>query len=120
MTGNNPKAILDNYGETFNDGRWHQSMLIISTNSLILNVDNRPTKTTRLLTMSTGSEYLVGGQYCHSFNLNSNNVTEHVVVLSCFMAFLLSNVMLVKYITKFIKMFLNKKIFIPFHWIVEI
>uniref|UniRef100_A0A1B6CD05 Neurexin-4 n=2 Tax=Clastoptera arizonana TaxID=38151 RepID=A0A1B6CD05_9HEMI len=60
-TGNSPKAILDNYGETFNDGRWHQAMLIISTNNLILSVDNRPMKTTRVLTMTTGAEYLVGG-----------------------------------------------------------
>ncbi|XP_075231156.1 neurexin-4 [Lycorma delicatula] len=60
-TDNNPKALLDNYNEQFNDGKWHHCILTISDNSLILNVDNKPMRTTRLLKMLTGSKYLIGG-----------------------------------------------------------
>nr|CAD7572109.1 unnamed protein product [Timema californicum] len=61
VTSGNPRTILDNYDETFNDGRWHTVILSIETNSLILNVDNRPMKTVRLLSMTTGTVYMVGG-----------------------------------------------------------
>nr|CAD7258922.1 unnamed protein product [Timema shepardi] len=63
VTSGNPRTILDNYDETFNDGRWHTVILSIETNSLILNVDNRPMKTVRLLSMTTGTVYMVGGMY---------------------------------------------------------
>nr|CAD7425131.1 unnamed protein product [Timema monikensis] len=61
VTSGNPRTILDNYDETFNDGRWHTVILSIETNSLILNVDNRPMKTMRLLSMATGTVYM---EYC--------------------------------------------------------
>nr|CAD7438043.1 unnamed protein product [Timema bartmani] len=61
VTSGNPRAILDNYDETFNDGRWHTVILSIETNSLILTVNNRPMKTVRLLSMTTGTVYMVGG-----------------------------------------------------------
>ncbi|XP_054280158.1 neurexin-4 [Macrosteles quadrilineatus] len=61
VSDNGPKAILDNYNERFNDGRWHTAMLTISTNTLVLTVDNRPMRTTRLLNMQTGSVYMIGG-----------------------------------------------------------
>lgn len=63
MSRNNPKTILDNYNEKFNDGRWHPAMLTISTNNLVLTVDNRPMRTTRLLSMQTGPVYMIGGTY---------------------------------------------------------
>ncbi|XP_012266909.1 neurexin-4 isoform X2 [Athalia rosae] len=56
-----PNAILDNFEETFNDGKWHSIILTISKNSLILNVDGRPMRTKRLLDMTTGPLYLIGG-----------------------------------------------------------
>lgn len=62
MSDNNPKAILDNYNEKFNDGRWHSAMLTMSLNNLVLTVDTRPMKTTRLLNMRTGSTYFIGGR----------------------------------------------------------
>ncbi|XP_071445509.1 neurexin-4 isoform X1 [Hetaerina americana] len=60
-TAGNPTAILDNYDEVFNDGMWHPVILTVQTNRLILNVDGRPMMTERLLSMTTGALYLVGG-----------------------------------------------------------
>ena len=56
-----PKAILDNFEEIFNDGKWHHVILTIAKNSLTLTVDGRPMKTSRLLEMTTGSAYFIGG-----------------------------------------------------------
>lgn len=53
--------ILDNYDETFNDGRWHSLVLSASTDSLVLSIDQRPMRTTRKLRISTGSLYLIAG-----------------------------------------------------------
>ncbi|XP_012057418.1 PREDICTED: neurexin-4 isoform X2 [Atta cephalotes] len=61
QTHNNPSTNLDNFYEKFNDGKWHQIILTIFKNSLILNVDGRPMKTERLLDMITGSYYFIGG-----------------------------------------------------------
>ncbi|XP_065337127.1 neurexin-4 isoform X2 [Cloeon dipterum] len=59
---NGPKTILDNFPEeTFNDGRWHQVILTMSPNSIILNVDERPMRTSKQLKFSTGSHYLIAG-----------------------------------------------------------
>ncbi|XP_059490529.1 neurexin-4 isoform X2 [Neocloeon triangulifer] len=62
---NGPKTILDNFpDETFNDGRWHQVILTMSANTIILNVDERPMRTLRQLAFSTGSHFLIaGGRY---------------------------------------------------------
>ncbi|XP_064214176.1 neurexin-4 isoform X2 [Tribolium castaneum] len=61
ITSGVSKVVLDNYKEKFNDGRWHSVVLTISTNLLIFNVDYRPMKTVRLLTIKTGGTYLVAG-----------------------------------------------------------
>ncbi|KYN19702.1 Neurexin-4 [Trachymyrmex cornetzi] len=61
QTHNNPITNLDNFHEKFNDGKWHQVILTIAKNSLILNVDGRPMRTERLLDMITGSYYFIGG-----------------------------------------------------------
>lgn len=63
ITPNNPRIILDNYDETFNDGRWHTVVLTISTNTLILSVDYRPMRTTRLLKIQTGGLYVIAGKH---------------------------------------------------------
>lgn len=60
-TDDNPRAILDNYDEQFNDGRWHSLVLTIAKNSLVLDIDQRPMRTTRLLSMTTGGVYLIAG-----------------------------------------------------------
>ncbi|CAH1403187.1 unnamed protein product [Nezara viridula] len=56
-----PMSLLDNFDERFDDGQWHNCMLTISNNSLVLTVDNRPMRTTKLIQLITGSTYLVGG-----------------------------------------------------------
>ncbi|XP_012283135.1 neurexin-4 isoform X1 [Orussus abietinus] len=61
QTQDNPKAILNNFGEKFNDGKWHQVVLTISKNSLSLTVDGQLTRTERLLEMTTGAVYFIGG-----------------------------------------------------------
>lgn len=62
VTGNNPKVVLNNFGDDeFNDGKWHTVVLTIATNLLILNVDGRAMRTTRLLSMTTGSKYMIAG-----------------------------------------------------------
>ncbi|XP_074114384.1 neurexin-4 isoform X3 [Cotesia typhae] len=61
QTPGNPETVLDDYDDNFNDGKWHQVILTISKNSIILNVDGRPMNTKRLLNMLTGSKYLIGG-----------------------------------------------------------
>ncbi|XP_046386690.1 neurexin-4 isoform X1 [Ischnura elegans] len=60
-TAGNPRVLLDNYDDMFNDGMWHHVILSVQTNKLIINVDGRPMTTERLLTMTTGSLYLIGG-----------------------------------------------------------
>uniref|UniRef100_A0A8D8V989 Neurexin-4 n=2 Tax=Cacopsylla melanoneura TaxID=428564 RepID=A0A8D8V989_9HEMI len=61
VTGGNPKALLNNFDDEFNDGKWHTVILTINTNQLVLNVDGRAMKTTRLLQMSTGAVYMIAG-----------------------------------------------------------
>lgn len=61
LTARNPKALLDNYEEVFNDGKWHQVILTVGHNYLVLNVDERPMKTVRMLSMMTGSTYYIAG-----------------------------------------------------------
>lgn len=62
QTADVPKATLDNYEDFFNDGKWHTVVLTIDTNLLILNIDNRPMRTVRMLKMVTGGIYYVGGR----------------------------------------------------------
>lgn len=63
VTRGNPKVILDNYDEEFNDGRWHIVVLTISKDSLVLSVDYRPMRTTRQLSIITGGIYLIAGMF---------------------------------------------------------
>ncbi|EEB13815.1 Contactin-associated protein 1 precursor, putative [Pediculus humanus corporis] len=61
QTGTNPRTILNNFHEPFNDGRWHQVVLTVGTNKLILEIDGVAMTTNRLLSMSTGPYYMIGG-----------------------------------------------------------
>ncbi|XP_026683145.1 neurexin-4-like [Diaphorina citri] len=61
VTSGNPKALLNNFDDSFNDGKWHTVILTLNTNLLILNVDGRAMKTTRLLTFTTGGIYMIAG-----------------------------------------------------------
>lgn len=60
-TSEGPRITLDNYDMEFNDGRWHSVMLTISHNNLVLDIDQWPMVTTRLLDMITSSVYFIGG-----------------------------------------------------------
>ncbi|XP_057341760.1 neurexin-4 isoform X1 [Microplitis mediator] len=60
-TKGNPDAVLDDFEENFNDGKWHLVILTVSKNSVVLTIDGRPMRTKRLLDMSTGPTYLIGG-----------------------------------------------------------
>lgn len=62
QTGKGPKIFLDNYEEEFNNGRWHTLVLSATTDLLTLSIDQRPMKTRRLLKITTGSLYLIGGK----------------------------------------------------------
>jgi hypothetical protein len=68
LTAGSPKALLDNYEDVFNDGRWHQVILTIGTNFLELNIDGRPMKTVRILSMTTGSVYYIAGEQRYRVN----------------------------------------------------
>lgn len=59
---------LDNYDEKFNDGKWHSVVLSINTNLLVLNVDQRPAVTNRMISIITGLHYFIGGEYLDCFN----------------------------------------------------
>lgn len=61
LAENGPKIMLDNFLDVLNDGRWHQVILALATNSMVLIVDGRPMETVRLMSFRTGSTYLIGG-----------------------------------------------------------
>lgn len=62
MTKDNTRVVLDNYEESFNDGKWHSVILILKENFLELNVDNRPMQTIRKLDFLTGQNSFIAGQ----------------------------------------------------------
>lgn len=55
------KIILDNFDITFNDGRWHGVTFAVSKNKMELVVDNIPMKTSRIISISAGRYFYVGG-----------------------------------------------------------
>lgn len=57
----NTAVLIDNYDEQFNDGKWHSFVLTVANNMLVVDVDQRPMTTTRVLKIVTGGLYLVGG-----------------------------------------------------------
>jgi len=54
-------VVLDNYEESFNDGKWHSVVLVLKENFLELNVDNRPMQTIRKLDFLTGQNNFIAG-----------------------------------------------------------
>lgn len=60
-TSNNPLATLDNWDVQFNDGRWHDVVLTVLRDLLILTIDNQPMRTSRLIRMQTGLYYYLAG-----------------------------------------------------------
>ena len=56
-----PKTELDNFDQTYNDGKWHTVDLSISRNKVIVTIDSEAMETRRILDISTGSFYMVAG-----------------------------------------------------------
>ncbi|XP_013164723.1 PREDICTED: neurexin-4 isoform X1 [Papilio xuthus] len=52
---------LDNFPEPQNDGRWHALLLTLAPDSLLLALDRRPVRTTKLLRFQTGPTYYIAG-----------------------------------------------------------
>lgn len=61
MTKDDTRVVLDNYEESFNDGKWHSIVLVLKPDFLELNVDNRPMQTIRKLDFMTGTNYFIAG-----------------------------------------------------------
>lgn len=55
------RMILDDYEETFNDGKWHSLVLTINRNKLVLDIDQKPMTTTKSIQISTGRYYFIAG-----------------------------------------------------------
>ena len=56
-----PPINLDNFDQTFNDGKWHKLQFEISKNRALLVIDNEPMETRRILNIATGAYYYIGG-----------------------------------------------------------
>ncbi|KAL3247876.1 hypothetical protein MRX96_056793 [Rhipicephalus microplus] len=56
-----PVVLLKPFDHVLNDGQWHSLTLALQTNRIEVRLDGVPSITTRLFSMETGSEYLVGG-----------------------------------------------------------
>lgn len=59
-----PKVILDPFPERLlNDGLWHPTRVVLKKDSIIVEVDGKPSITTRQFSMTTGQNYLIGGGF---------------------------------------------------------
>ena len=56
-----PSVELDNFDQTYNDGKWHSVELAMSKNYVLLKVDNDKSETRRILDFATGTDYMIGG-----------------------------------------------------------
>lgn len=97
-----PVVLLKPFDHLLNDGQWHRLILALQTNRIELHLDGVPSVTTRLFSLETGSEYLVGGgvygmqgfigcmrylyiegRYINVLTLPPNQVEGHVLRDSC-------------------------------------
>ncbi|XP_034938756.1 neurexin-4-like, partial [Chelonus insularis] len=60
-TKESPEAILDNFEQRFNDGKWHKVLLEIKKNSITLEIDEVTTKISKRIDIQTGEHYYIGG-----------------------------------------------------------
>ncbi len=56
-----PQVELDNFDQTYNDGKWHSVELAMSKNKAVLTIDSDPMETRRILNIATGAYYMIGG-----------------------------------------------------------
>ncbi|XP_043205500.1 neurexin-4-like [Amphibalanus amphitrite] len=54
-------VVLDPFEATYNDGRWHSATVALAENSAVTVIDGYPMYTQRLMTFSTGVDYLFAG-----------------------------------------------------------
>lgn len=97
-----PVVLLKPFDHLLNDGQWHRLILTLHTNRIELHLDGVPSVTTRLFSLETGNEYLVGGgvygmqgfigcmrylyiegRYINVLTLPANQVEGHVLRDSC-------------------------------------
>lgn len=52
---------IDNFDQTYNDGKWHALFFSMSKNYASLILDNDRAETRRILDFSTGIDYMIGG-----------------------------------------------------------
>lgn len=50
-----PEVEIDNFDQTYNDGKWHSVQLEITTNKALLTIDNEEMETKRILDIATGN-----------------------------------------------------------------
>ena len=56
-----PKVELDNFDQTYNDGKWHQVEISLGKDKAVLTVDHIPMDTRRRLNVATGGYYMIAG-----------------------------------------------------------
>ncbi|CAG9559492.1 unnamed protein product [Danaus chrysippus] len=56
-----PKVKLDNFEDTYNDGRWHALMLTMAQDRLTLSLNYRAVTTSKKMKFFTGSYYYIAG-----------------------------------------------------------
>ena len=54
-------VVLDPFEDTYNDGRWHAATVALAENSAVTVIDGYPMYTQRLMTFTTGVDYLFAG-----------------------------------------------------------
>ena len=52
---------IDNFDQTYNDGKWHTIQFSMAKNYASLILDNDRAETRRILDFSTGIDYMIGG-----------------------------------------------------------
>lgn len=59
-----PVVVLDPFPEKrLNDGLWHPTRIVLKTDMIIIELDEKPSYTTRKFSMTTGQMYLIGGGF---------------------------------------------------------
>ena len=57
-----PVVILDPFPDTLlHDGLWHETRIVLKTDNIIIEIDNRTSYTVRKFSMTTGQTYLLAG-----------------------------------------------------------
>ncbi|XP_050739952.1 neurexin-4-like isoform X2 [Eriocheir sinensis] len=55
------RVVLDNFDTSYNDGQWHRVMFVIMKNHMVLTMDDVPMKTVRVISVTSGKNFLIAG-----------------------------------------------------------